>query len=409
MQLDAYCRSRYIDLVPNQNSFGHMTRWLTHDEYRPLAEAPEGCDTRWGRFEEPFTLCPGDPGSIKLIGELYDELLPHFTSRMLNVGCDETVDLGAIRSKEECETRGTGRVYLDFLLKIHNLVRQHGRTMQFWGDIIMEHPELVPDLPKDVIALEWGYEYDHPFADHSAKFAASGVPFYVCPGTASWNTIGGRTDNALGNLFNAAENGLKHGAIGYLITDWGDNGHHQPLPVSYLGYAYGAAVSWNLLSNRGTDIARGISLHIFGDASGATGRLVYDIGNVYRLFETRIHNATAYALASLRPMDSLKLTTNKEEVRKALSEINRLERALPKLKMDREDAALIQQEFQFVLDLMRYGVDRIAYSLADAKKQASLKAPLRAEGRKVIAEHKKVWLARNRPGGLVDSVEKIQL
>jgi hypothetical protein len=409
MQLDAYCRTRHMALVPNQNSFGHMRRWLTHDEYRPLAEAPYGCDTRWGRFDEPFTLYPGDPGSIKLIGELYDELLPHFTSRVLNVGCDETVDLGAGRSKEECEAKGTGRVYLDFLQKIYDLVKQHGRTMQFWGDIIMEHPEFVPELPKDVIALEWGYEFDHPFADHSAKFAASGVPFYVCPGTSSWNSIGGRTDNALGNLLNAAENGLKNGAIGYLITDWGDNGHHQPLPVSYLGYAYGAAVSWSLSANRDTDIARSLSLQVFADPSGAAGQLAYTIGNVYKQFETRTHNSTVYALAATRPLDNLGLNVNMNEAKRALREIERLERALPKLKLQREDAALIQQEFQFVLDLMRYGVNRIIFSLTDEKKRTALKAPLRAEGRKVIAEHKKVWLARNRPGGLVDSVKAIQL
>jgi len=409
MQLDAYCRARHIALVPNQNSFGHMRRWLTHDEYRQLAEAPYGCDTRWGRFDEPFTLCPGDPGSIKLIGELYDELLPHFTSRVLNVGCDETVDLGAGRSKEECDTNGTGRVYLDFLLKIYKLVQQHGHTMQFWGDIIMEHPEFVTELPKDVLALEWGYEFDHPFADHSAKFAASGVPFYVCPGTSSWNSIGGRTDNALGNLLNAAENGLKNGAIGYLITDWGDNGHHQPLPVSYLGYAYGAAVSWSLSTNRDTDIARGLSLQVFADPSGAAGQLAYAIGNVYRLFETRTHNSTAYALAVTRPLDNLGLSVSLNEAKRALREIERLERALPRLKVQREDAALIQQEFQFVLDLMRYGVNRIIFALTDVKKRTALKAPLRAEGRKVIAEHKKVWLARNRPGGLVDSVKVIQL
>jgi hexosaminidase len=408
-QLDAYCRARHINLVPNQNSFGHMRRWLTHDVYRPLGEAPNGCDTRWGRFDEPFTLCPGDPGSIKLVGEMFDDLLPHFTSRMFNVGCDETVDLGAGRSKEECEAKGTGRVYLDFLLKIHNLVKAHGRTMQFWGDIIMEHPELVPELPSDVIALEWGYEHDHPFNDHGAKFAASGIPFYVCPGTSSWNSIGGRTDNALGNLLNAAENGLAHGAIGYLITDWGDNGHHQPLPVSYLGYSYGAAVSWCLQSNRDIDIARSISQHIFADASGATGKLAYDIGNVYRIFETRTFNATPYGLGTLRPLAQLSIKTNKAEIRSALKEIDRLARAVSRLNMHRDDADLIQREFLFVLSLMRYGVQRIVLSEAKEKDQKPLLTQLRADLRLLVKQHQKVWLARNRPGGLSDSIKNLQL
>ena len=408
LQLDAYCKARHIDLVPNQNSFGHMRRWLMHDEYRPLAEAPHGCDTRWGRFDEPFTLCPGDPGSIKLVGEMFDDLLPHFTSAMFNVGCDETVDLGAGRSKAECESRGTGRVYLDFLLKIHALVKKHGRKMQFWGDIIMEHPELVPELPKDVVALEWGYEFDHPFNDHGAKFSASGIPFYVCPGTSSWNSIGGRTDNATGNLLNAAENGIKHGAIGYLITDWGDNGHHQPLPVSYLGYAFGAAVSWCLESNRKIDIAQAISEHIFMDASGATGRTVYEIGNVYRLYATRLHNATPYALGTLRSLDQMRVKATPAENKLALKEIDRLARAVARLHMHRDDGALIQRELLFALSLMRYGVQRIAASMAKEKAQANLALQLRADLKLLVALHRKMWLARNRPGGLPDSIKSLQ-
>jgi len=104
--LDAYCQQRHIELVPNQNSFGHMQRWLMHPKYQPLAECPYGYDFPWGgHSNEPFTLCPADPGSIQLIREMYDELLPHFSGGLFNVGCDETWDLGQGRSKSDCETR----------------------------------------------------------------------------------------------------------------------------------------------------------------------------------------------------------------------------------------------------------------------------------------------------------------
>ncbi len=47
-ELDAYCRDRGIELVPNQNSFGHLEKWFKHPEYRPLAEAPYGgVKTSW--------------------------------------------------------------------------------------------------------------------------------------------------------------------------------------------------------------------------------------------------------------------------------------------------------------------------------------------------------------------------
>ncbi|HQN00860.1 MAG TPA: glycoside hydrolase family 20 zincin-like fold domain-containing protein [Candidatus Hydrogenedentes bacterium] len=87
--LDAYCAKRFIELVPNQNSFGHMHRWLEHDRYKGLAETPGSPD-----------LCPTNPASIDLLRSMYDSLLPNFTSRQFNVGCDETFSLGKGGSKE---------------------------------------------------------------------------------------------------------------------------------------------------------------------------------------------------------------------------------------------------------------------------------------------------------------------
>jgi len=37
LELDAYCRERFIELVPNQNSFGHLHRWFEHPQYLELA------------------------------------------------------------------------------------------------------------------------------------------------------------------------------------------------------------------------------------------------------------------------------------------------------------------------------------------------------------------------------------
>ena len=121
-----------------------------------------------------------------------------FRAQLFNVGCDETFDIGLGQSQSRSQQRGRERVYLDFLLKIHAAVRQRGRTMMFWGDIILNQPQLLAELPRDVIALNWGYEANHPFDKETAAFRDAGVPFYVCPGTSSWCSISGRTDNASG-------------------------------------------------------------------------------------------------------------------------------------------------------------------------------------------------------------------
>ncbi len=418
LALDAYCRERHIELVPNQTSFGHMHRWLRHPRYLPLAEAPDGSDLPWGgRMEGPFGLCPLEPGSLALLAELYDELLPHFTSRQFNVNCDETFDLGQGKSKKACAERGVGRVYLDFIQQIHDLVRRHERTMLMWGDIIIQHPALIPELPADVIVLEWGYEADHPFAADGEKFAQAGIPFYVCPGTSSWNTIAGRTRNALGNLWSAAENGLKYGAVGFLNTDWGDNGHWQHLPISYLGFAYGAAVSWAAQANREIDLPRALDLHAFHDAAGVMGRLAYDLGNAYLEPGPTPHNSSVLHHILQRPQapiaEGRQAGLTVEGLRRAAAYIERVIAALPQARMARADAAQISDEFAHAAALLRHacrlGIARLqadgdAISAIPAATRASLAEEL--EG--LIADYRRLWLARNRPGGLDDSAGRLE-
>jgi hexosaminidase len=417
LRLDAHCRWHNIELVPNQNSFGHMERWLKFPRYCPLAEAPDGFEYPWGGWSDtPSTLCPQDPGALALIKELYDELLPHFTSRQFNIGCDETWELGKGRSRADVETRGEGRVYLEYLQRLHALVQHHGRTMQFWGDIIMHHPELIPEIPAGTIALEWGYEATHPFAEHGQKFADAGIPFYVCPGTSSWNAIAGRTDNAIGNLRSAAEHGLAHGAIGFLNTNWGDNGHFEPLPISYLGFAYGAAVSWCHTANAELDLPRALDLHAFEDAAGVLGRLAFDLGNVYQ-FSPEHSNSTVFSRLLLHPdapvVDGILMGGTPESFAQAEEAIDRIIAPLAQATPSTRDGALIGDEFRQTAALMRHGCHQAQAKLAaNAQQMADVPAAERArlaeELAPLIEEHRRLWRARSREGGLVQSVGRLE-
>jgi hexosaminidase len=422
LELDAYCRERFVELVPNQNSFGHLHAWLTHPKYRHLAECPEGCEFPWGGHSSgPFSLNPTDPESLDLLRSMYDDLLPHFSSGLFNVGCDETWDLGQGQSKPACEERGVNRVYLGFLLQIHQLVRERGRRMMFWGDIILHEPELIPELPKDAIALEWGYEHDHAFADRCSKFADAGIPFYVCPGTSSWNAVVGRTDNAMGNLRSAAENGLKYGAIGYLNTNWGDNDHWQYQPTAYLGYVYGAAVSWAFEANAGIDLPSALSMHVFGDATETMGRLVFDLGNVYKVYERvtgrRVHNANFLVRVLYQPVEELSAqgvdwkTVNAEVFREARQEIEAAMALLPQTRMGCPDAALVRREYENAARLLLHacalGVFKVGLatlpptsSVGQRSVLARQASALAEDMRAILDEHRALWLARNRVSGL---------
>ncbi len=299
-KLDARCRELGIDLVPNQNSFGHLRYFLEDPKLKKLGEISEpflaeSDDTATGDqdfLRRPTTLAPNHPGTLPFLRGLYDELLPNFSSEFFNVGCDETWDLGKGRSKNLCDANGKGRVYLDFLKQIQREVSTRGKTMTFWGDIILKHPSLIRELPKNCIALNWGYEANHPFTKEAGEFAKAGIPFYVCPGTSTWQTLVGKHDNALANLRAAANAGKKFGAIGFLNTDWGDGGHPQPLAVSWPLLAAGAALAWNSKALDQRSLLAVLSRDVFDDASGKVAQAGLKLGRAHRKLGVKTLNET---------------------------------------------------------------------------------------------------------------------
>ncbi len=409
VQLDVYCAARFIELVPNLNSFGHFERWLKYPEYKAMAECPEGFEWPWGPRRTCGSTLKPDAANLKFLDALYQEYLPNFTSRLFNVGCDETWELGMGWSKKLAEKTSKTRVYLDFLLKIHKLTAKHGHRMMFWGDIILHEPALIKELPKDLIALCWGYEGDHPFDKQSQQFAASGIPFYVCPGTSSWTTLTGRTANCLENLANAAKYGLKHGALGYLNTDWGDGGHHQYQPISYLGLLAGACYSWACEANQKTDMVAGLNAVWFQDATGILGQVAYDLGKVLERSTERPGNSTIFNHLFFSEFQGAQTELiEKLEVpslKKCLADFDRLAALIPLAQPGIPDGALVKAELRNSIRMARHGVEKaIAYLRSKSGKPGEGER-LQRELVAIRGLHEALWLARNRRGGLEESLE----
>ena len=378
--LDTRCRELGIDLVPNQNSFGHLRYFLEDPRLKKLGELSEPFLAETKDFlRRPTTLAPNHPGTLPFLRGLYDELLPNFSSRFFNIGGDETWDLGKGRSKALCAVKGKGRVYLDFLDQLHREVSARRKTMMFWGDIILKHPKLMPelanlgraDLPVGqkfqrrgkadpqvspaIIALNWGYEANHPFEQEAAQFARAKIPFYVCPGTSTWQTLIGKHDNALANLHAAAKAGKKFGALGFLITDWGDGGHPQPLAVSWPMFAAGAALAWNSNALNHKTLLAALSRDVFGDTTGKVAPAGFKLGFVHQKLGVKAVNETPLGtvIAAPKPEDrelfcrhGLKWFARipAKKIHATLNEIERQRRVLPRAKPNSAAGKILARE-----------------------------------------------------------------
>ena len=297
LEVQDHCRRHHVRLVGSLASFGHMEKILALPAYRRLGEMA-GFRGRPGGT----TLCPGDPGAIRLVEELYEEFVPLFEAGDFNVCCDETWELGKGRSRRRAERIGLGRVYLEFLKKIRRLCLKHGKRMNAWADIVLDHPEVLRDVPQDIVMLNWDYRHYGPRIPRTGEILRAGLPCMVCPGTNSWNTHGGRLDLGMRNIRRFAREGLECGVEGLLNTDWGDNGHRNLLAVSLHNFAYGAAHSWNPRGVHDEGFTERFCRHTFGEAARGMAEAIRILGGAHEALGLPDANDTLLYNSFLGPM-----------------------------------------------------------------------------------------------------------
>ncbi len=414
-ELDEHSRRHGIDLAPNQNCFGHLHKWLNKARYAPLAEThSEWWFMRWKK-EGPFSLCPIDPGSEAFVRELLGQMLPCFSSGLVNIGCDETFDVGQGRSEEEVTKRGPGgkaAVYFEFVAKVCAIAREMGKRPMMWADIALSTPESLHLFPKDAVGLAWGYEPDFDFGEACRRLAEQGVEAWVCPGTSAWLSITGRTTERRGNIA-AAGAAKKDGATGYLMTDWGDYGHMQQWPVTMRGIADAVQSAWN----PGVEAdPRAVSMHALGDTSESLGLASWmdELGDVdIEIRRTAgmtaegkppsgpIRNNSALFLDLHRPWPyTFPVGATREQWQGILDRITALESSMP----SQRDGLLASELKQMV------GHAKLAALHAVVERGERGRAPEMVDlARWVTEEHARLWKERNREGGLSTSAARFEM
>ena len=126
------------------------------------------------------------------------------------------------------------------------------------------------------------------------------VRYYICSGSAVWGSITGRYDVMWLNVQSCAEMGKRHGAEGFMLTDWGSNlGHINHAVQSLPACALAAQYAWNVGEEQNGERFKShykaaahkyIDDYVFGGVQVCEH--IYRLQQYYLLEPQRIHNGT---------------------------------------------------------------------------------------------------------------------
>ncbi len=376
-RLDRYCQTRFIELVPNQNSLGHMERWLCNRAYHSLAECPDGFIHPLTGEKKPCgsTLCVNKE-SLTFLDGLYEQLLPHFSSKQFNVGCDEPWEFALGKSRGKADELGASELYCAWLKELSLLAKKHGKQIQFWADFILKYPESIDCIPAKSKPVIWGYEADHPFSRECSLLRNASIPFLVAAGDSTWNSFSGRFHTMCENVKNAVAAAKAFGAEGIFMTHWGDAGHPQMWPVQLPGAIFAGGHAWN--ASQKTDLAKVIDQFILEDEAQRAGRVILELGRIDDCLPVRRHNRSV--LFDLFLSDKKPHFPGIDEIRDThfqavLDRLNAIEEDVGNMKLACRDSHWIKDELQLTLNFLRWTIKH-AQSNYRGRKDAQLKAQL---------------------------------
>jgi len=276
--LVAYAGHYHVTIVPEQEAFGHLHNALLWEQYKPLAETPHGA-----------VLAPGQPGSIALIKQEFNELAADYPGPFLHIGADETVDLGVGQTKTDVDSRGLAPVYLDFMQQIVTALHPLQRRLLFWGDIAQDSPELLKALPQSfkaaTIAIAWGYNPEpRGFTRLLTPFISAGFETWVSPSVHNFRVVYPDYNMALANIQQFTRDGQKMGSTGQLNTIWNDDGEGL-INQDWYGILFGAAAAWQPGESSIEAFEQSYAQVFHGDSSGALNQAQMELMAAHKILK----------------------------------------------------------------------------------------------------------------------------
>lgn len=439
IKIDSYCKRRYIELVPHIESLSGFSQWLWFKSYKHLGEEEVEYDPHQ-ESRTPSCLCPTSGESIALVRNLHSQSFSCFSSsRFAHVGLDKAPEFGTGKSKTAAEAKGTDEVFMSYLKSVYQSCVKHGRTLQFWANSLHGDPEQLWNLPPGVIAMEYGNTVDHDFLKFCKLLLDAGVSFFVCPGTGSWNSVCGNSEESILVMNNAVQAAVACNALGILICDWSLPDQVNPLSVSIPALLAGAGLAWNAdteLMTLRSSLPDVLSRHVFMDTSGTFGRALMDLGRIHSVAledETRGSRVTVehrvqpvanarggtllWQILTFKGLSNVDAVSS-ESLQNIFRQIRQCHKVFIAAQLNCKQSEVILKELLLLIEILLFATRICRLLLSNRKEEDSIpsledlpeinKTDLANKLLALVGMYQKVYVLRNKEGGLLNATQLLR-
>ncbi|GBF76647.1 hypothetical protein PA598K_05128 [Paenibacillus sp. 598K] len=148
-QLRRTAWEHYLEIIPLQQSFGHLEYVLQHEEYSALRETPASIGE----------LCPSKPASYELSTGLIAEMIAqHPDSRYLHLGCDEVYSLSECEACQQAFAGSRTAAFIAYVNRLIDYTVAQGKRPIIWHDMIEQcSDEELSRLDRRAVVMIWMY------------------------------------------------------------------------------------------------------------------------------------------------------------------------------------------------------------------------------------------------------------
>ncbi len=394
-ELSDYAARFHMELVGSFQSFGHLNHILSLPRYASMGETST-------------MISPLDPKARQFLESVITDLCKVFSSPYFNVNCDETFDLGKGRSKAYVDSVGVARYYADHIKFLYDVLKKNGKQLMMWGDIALQHEEILDLLPKDIIYLTWEYGDQQSFDAWIKPFVKRGLRFVVCPGVVNSNRLFPDLQMAKANINGLLEAGKRDGALGALTTVWDDGGMCF-FDSDWYGIYAAAEKGWNTGRTGTATFNQRYGQTAYGTQNGAYVKALSKLMELRSLPLT--YNLTDQLwTGKILPDSGKKLLMNNSAVPQVLALVNAALRELDGARplRNRADAAFLGftlQQIKLVME-SRSALASLTTNTGNAEQAISVLKTLASRYKSLRTQYTRFWNSENQPYWLGENLKE---